>query len=35
MVRWAYAKDTKVGDVSTEVYSLQEEQKKKNTPINI
>lgn len=28
MVRWAYAKDTKVGDVSTEVYSLQEEQKK-------
>ncbi len=28
IVRWAYAKSTKVGDVSTEVYSLQEDEKK-------
>ena len=28
IIRWAYNKETKVGDVGTEVYSLQEEEKK-------
>ncbi len=28
IVRWAFSKETKVGDVSTEIYSLQEEEKK-------
>ena len=28
MIRWAYAKSTKTGDVSTEVFSMQEETKK-------
>ena len=28
MIRWAYAKTTKLGDVSPEVYSVQEESKK-------
>lgn len=28
IVRWAYAKGTKVGDVSSEVYTLQEDEKK-------
>ncbi|MBK8954016.1 MAG: peptidylprolyl isomerase [Saprospiraceae bacterium] len=28
IVRWAFSKSTKVGDVSPEVYSIQEEQKK-------
>jgi peptidyl-prolyl cis-trans isomerase D len=28
IVRWAFAKDTKVGDVGTEIYSLQENEKK-------
>ncbi len=28
MIRWAFAKSTNLGDVSTEIYSLQEEDKK-------
>ncbi|MBK9727058.1 MAG: peptidylprolyl isomerase [Saprospiraceae bacterium] len=28
IVRWAFSKDTKKGDVSTEIYSLQEDEKK-------